>query len=63
MSDNGSRAEKAKGRVLDYSGEDLRTDIVDLLSDLRHLCKSEELDFDDIVMMSEIHFEEEEGEA
>ncbi len=33
--------------------------VIDLLTDLRHYCRQQEMDFDSAVRMSEMHFERE----
>lgn len=35
--------------------------IIDLLTDLRHLCEAEDVDFTRAIRMSKVHFEEEEA--
>lgn len=47
------RAEKA---CAVYDEDDPKTSIVDLLTDLRHLCASHHFDFDAMLLTSEIHF-------
>ena len=44
-----------------YSGEDddLVSNIIDLLTDLLHLCKQQEIDFQACLLSAEINFESE----
>jgi len=52
---------------LDRAGENLDTKIGDLLANLMHLCKFNEIDFDGVLDTGRMHFEaevaEEEGPA
>lgn len=42
-----------------YEDEDVETNIIDLLSDIRHLCEADGVDFDNCARISEDHFSEE----
>lgn len=42
-----------------YDSGDQRSSIIDLLTDLRHLCKRDDIDFEKVLLMSEIHFHDE----
>lgn len=67
--DNDEKADRAAAALAAYrkahsdyghgSNEPLAQMIVDLLTDLRHWCDPREIDLDDAVRFSEIHFEEE----
>jgi len=39
-----------------YVGQDIEANIIDLLTDLRHLCAFEGIDFDQCAFTSGIHF-------
>jgi len=67
---NADRADRAEqvvrhySRTPGYSGEvDHDADITDLLTDLQHFCASRELDFDDMVRRSKLHYEAERKEG
>lgn len=50
--------------VSDYEGDDQRSSVVDMLTDVRHLCEQEGIDFKAALTMSNMHFEAEQaGEA
>lgn len=52
-------AARALGQLPDWWENDNRSNVVDLLTNLRHLCNSEGIDFEAALAMSAIHFEEE----
>lgn len=60
MSENVRRAERAASALEEY---DLETEgecaVIDLLTDLRHLCRFNRYDFDRLLSTSENHFNEE----
>lgn len=60
---NESRANKAEHALYHYATDswfdDPQTALVDLLSDLRHLAKREGWNFEQSLLMSEIHFHSE----
>jgi len=64
--DRASRAERVirhYSRTPGYSGEvDHDADITDLLTDLRHFCTGAELDFEEMVRRSKLHYEAERKE-
>ena len=64
MPTNGERAERAACALDDYAGEELpdtdsETLLVDLLTDLRHFCRSNGVSFAEALKTSKTHFEEE----
>jgi hypothetical protein len=59
---NADRVESAKG-ACDYftEGDDTATSVIDLLTNLRHLCAAEGVDFEARARMALTHFEAEQG--
>ena len=58
--ENTRRAERAAGCLEEYNIKTERDSaVVDLLTDLRHLCRVNRYDFEDAVRISEGHFTEE----
>jgi hypothetical protein len=55
---NESRAIRAEKALSAYENN-AECNVTDLITDLRHFCDREEIDFDAAVEMSEIHHEEE----
>lgn len=64
MTNTDYKAAMAFERVYGYSGDDLQSDVIDLITDIRHLCHNEGLDFDQVIITTEIHFNyEQEGSS
>lgn len=67
---NEDRADRAREILRDYcrkvyqleDGEESASVIGDILADLRHLCAEEGIDFEAPLLMSEVHFNEENDE-
>lgn len=67
MTKNQTRANIAKLIIQDYTDENWREDgrdgladdVVNVLTNLRHLCWEDQIDFDSLVTESEEHFEAE----
>jgi hypothetical protein len=59
--DNETRRNRAITALEAYSEEDddLASNTIDLLTDLMHLCKQQELDFHGCLLSAEINFESE----
>jgi hypothetical protein len=57
---NKERIEKAAAVMAEYDENgDQRDDLIDLLTDLRHLAAKKKIDFDGVLRMSEFNFEAE----
>jgi hypothetical protein len=57
---NDSRADRALNAVeTDCDNNDLQTKIADLLANLQHLCRREEIDFEECLESGRMHFEAE----
>lgn len=52
-----------KDEISNKSGEDDETCVLDLLTDLRHFCKEEKIDFAKCLRISRYHAKEEEAEC
>lgn len=62
-SENTKRAERAAGCLEEYNIKTERESaVVDLLADLRHLCRFNRYDIDEALRISLTHFDEEVGE-
>ncbi len=59
--DNETRINRAITALEAYSEEDddLPSNVIDLLTDLMHLCKQQEIDFQGCLLSAEINFESE----
>ena len=52
-------AQRAIDAHVGYNEQSAEECIIDLLTDLRHLCEAEDVDFTRAIRMSKVHFEEE----
>lgn len=63
MSDNNERADRARQTLwyyADYSdGELCDSTVVDLLTDLMHLCREDGANFNELLQMARVHYEAE----
>jgi hypothetical protein len=61
MPTNRERIEKAANvlETANYHNGDVRDDLIDLLTDLRHFAAKRKIDFDAVLRMSELNFKEE----
>ena len=61
--ENESRALRAIGRIDSYAGEanDLEANIIDMLTDLRHLAELKEISFHSCLNSSHNHYKTERG--
>lgn len=60
---NEERAERVYAKIDGYADNDgLEECIIDILTDLHHLCTQEEISFLDCYLMARSHFEEETNE-
>lgn len=57
--DNLLRAQRAREALAAYTDEDEEANIIDLLTDVMHLCRGTDRDFSRLLSMAEYHAEEE----
>jgi hypothetical protein len=55
---NKERVYRASRAMTEYEVEgSLVENVVDLVTDLRHLCEMQNISFDNVILLSEIHYE------